>query len=73
MKKKIGITCDIYKANSFRKGLLKDGFTLEYDGQSGIKDVHLFRVEVSEKVYDEMVKRIGKTVRRLELEFKHSN
>lgn len=73
MTKKIGITCDNYKANKFRKGLLKDGFKLEYDGKSGIKDVHLFRVEVDEKDYDEMVKRIGKTVKRLDVEFKHSN
>ena len=73
MRKKIGITCDDYKANKFRKGLLKEGFTLEYDGKSGIKGVHLFRIDVDEKDYDEMVKKIGKTVRKLDVEFKRSN
>ena len=73
MTKKIGITCDTYKANSFRKGLLKEGFTIEYDGQSGAKGVHLFRVEVQDKDYYEMINKIGKTVNRLEFEFKHSN
>jgi hypothetical protein len=73
MKKKIGITCDDYKANKFRKGLMKAGFELEYDGKSGIKNVHLFRVECEEKDYEKMVEQIGKTVKRLDVEFKHSN
>lgn len=73
MTNKIGITCDDYKSDKFRKGLLKAGFTLEYDGESGISQVHLFRVEVQMKDYDEILKRIAKTVRRLDLEFKHSN
>jgi hypothetical protein len=73
MNKKIGITCDNYKANKFRKGLLKDGFVLEYDGESGIKNVHLFRIECSHEEFQEMTNRIGKTVKRLELEFKRSN
>ena len=73
MTKKIGITCDDYKANKFRKGLLKAGFTLEYDGESGVNQVHLFRVEVQEKDFKSMQEKIGKTIRRLDLEFKHSN
>lgn len=73
MNKKIGITCDNYKANKFRKGLLKDGFVLEYDGESGIKNVHLFRIECSREEFQQMQNRVAKTVKRLELEFKRSN
>lgn len=73
MTNKIGITCDDYKANKFRKGLLKEGFALEYDGESGINGVHLFRVEVEAKDYEQMVKRVGKTVKKLDMEFKRSN
>lgn len=73
MTKKIGITCDNYKADFFRKGLLKDGFKLEYDGSSGVHQVHLFRIEVEESGYTEMTKKISKTVKRLEIEFKQSN
>jgi hypothetical protein len=73
MTKKIGITCDDYKADKFRKGLLKEELTLEYDVQSGINGVHLFRVEVDAKDFDKMQNRIGKIIRKLDLEFKRSN
>lgn len=73
MTRKIGITCDDYKANKFRKGLLKEGYILEYDGKSGINQIHLFRIEVPAEDFQEMVNKIGKTVKKLELEFKHSN
>ena len=72
MTKKIGIVCDSVKADKFRKGLLKDGFTIEHDKESG-KDLHVFRIEVQESDYAEMVKRVGETVKRLEFEFIHSN
>lgn len=65
MKKKIGITCDDYKADKFRKGLLKAGFTLEYDGESGVNQVHLFRVEVPEKDFNSMQEKIGETISRI--------
>lgn len=73
MSKIIGITCDDYKTDKFRKGLLKEGLVIAYDGESGIPKVHLFRIECSDKDYSKMVERIGKTVRLLELEFKRSN
>ena len=34
--KKIGITCDNYKTEKFRKGLVGDRFKLEFDGESKI-------------------------------------
>jgi hypothetical protein len=71
--KKIGITCDDYKAKKFRKGLLKAGFILEYDGICEIKGVHLFRIEVEAKDYADMLEKVGKIIRKLELEFKHPN
>lgn len=71
--KKIGITCDDYKTKSFRKGLLKEGYKLEFDGPSGVNKVHLFRIEVPESEYDAMVNRVAKTVKKLDLEFKRSN
>jgi hypothetical protein len=73
MKKKIGITCDDYKTDKFRKGLLKEGLTLEFDGKSGIDGVHLFRIEVEQNDFPDMMQRIGKITRRLEIEFKQSN
>lgn len=71
--KLIGITCDEYKTNRFRKGLLQAGFTLEFDGKSGVKNVHLFRIAVDEKDWEEVVKKVDKTVKRIELGVKRSN
>lgn len=71
--KKIGITCDDYKVDKFRKALLKEGFSFVYDGESGIKKVHLFQIEVRNEDYKKTVEKISKSVEKLELEFKHSN
>lgn len=71
--KKIGITCDDYKTEIFREGLLEDGYTLEFDGESGIEGVHLFRVDAKENEFDKMKKRLGKTIKRLELRVKRVN
>jgi hypothetical protein len=71
--KKIGITCDDYKATAFRKGLLKEGLTLEYDGPSGIAKVHLFRIQVDAADYSKKLDRIGKITTRLEFNFKNAN
>lgn len=73
MSKKIGITCDDYKTQKFRKGLLKQGFVLKHDGESGIDKVHLFQIEVEDKDYSKMIEKVSKVVKLLELEFKRSN
>lgn len=73
MTKKIGITCDLYKVNYFRKGLLADGFKLEYDGPSGIKGTHLFRIEVEAKDFNSTKDLVAKTVKKLEVGVKRSN
>jgi len=70
MKKKIGITCDDYKADFFRKGLLREGYEIVYDG--GDRGIHLFKIEVDEKDFESMKVKVGKTAQRLNLKFKHS-
>lgn len=71
--KLIGITCDDYKANKFRKWILKAGHVLEYDGESGIDNVHLFRIECTEAEFGKRKFEIGKLIQRMELDFKQSN
>ena len=66
----IGITCDEHKAHVFRGWLLDDGYNVVYDGMSNIPLVHLFNIEVLVKEYESMLKRIGKTVARIEAEYK---
>lgn len=73
MAKTIGITCDKYKVNSFRKGLLKAGFVLKYDGESGVGNSHLFTIEVREEDFKAEQEKIGKLLKKLNLEAKHSN
>lgn len=73
MTKKIGITCDDYKADKFRKWLLKDGYKLEYDGESGIPNVHLFRIECEEKDFGRMQHKIKTSLQHYEIKFKQSN
>ena len=72
MKKKIGIVCDNYKANKYRKRFLKEGYTFEYDKPS-IRDTHLFRIEVDEKNYNKEKNKIEKILTQLEFEIKNSN
>ncbi len=73
MKKLIGITCDDYKTKKYRARLIKEGFALEYDGDSGIKNVHLFRVETTEEKFNEMTEKVRKVLAQLEVEMKLSN
>lgn len=71
-KMKIGIVCDNYKADFFRKGLLEEGYELEHD-EPNLKDTHLFRIEVDETDYLAMKLKVHTTTKRLEYSFKHLN
>lgn len=71
--KKIGITCDDYKANKYRKRFQKKGYQFEYDGPSGIPQVHLFRVEVEENDFAKEQRNVAKIIQELEIDLKRSN
>lgn len=73
MMKRISITCDDWKTDAFRHGLLKEGYAFEFDGPSGVKGVHLFRIEVEDSEFEVMKKRLSKTLKTLELKVKRSN
>lgn len=71
--KSIGITCDQYKVRKYRRGLLNDGYELQFDGPSGISNVHLFKIETTEHEFETVKKKVAKTIAKLELELKRSN
>lgn len=71
--KKIGITCDSYKTDVFREGLTEEGYAIEFDGESGIQDTHLFRIAVADSDFEETKTKLIKTLKRLELKIKRSN
>jgi hypothetical protein len=70
MTMNIGVTCDEHKAHVYRGGLLNDGYNVVFDGLSKIPLVHLFSIEVLVKDYEAMLKRVGKTVAKIEAEYK---
>ena len=69
----IGITCDNYKRDFFRKGLRKEKLEITYDGSSSIAGVHIFKIEVEESQFVSMQERLRKIITRLDIEFKQSN
>jgi hypothetical protein len=73
MTMNIGVTCDEHKAHLFRAGILNDGYKVVFDGLSKIPLVHLFSIEVLVKDYEPMLKRIGKTVERIEAAYKQAH
>lgn len=75
MKKTIGVTCDDYKKEKFRKRLIERKFTIIHDKPllcEGSK-VHLFKVEVNEDELQQEKKRLQKVLQELEIEIKQSN
>ncbi len=73
MTMKIGVTCDEHKAHLFRSGLLEDGYNIVFDGRSNIPMVHLFSIEILVSEHESMLKRVGKTVERIEAEHKKAH
>ena len=70
-KKIIGISCDRWKAKTFRNGLNKDGFNLVYD--NGLKQIHVFKIECEEKDFEATKTKLQKTLTLLEIKCKQSN
>ena len=73
MKKKIGITCDYWKIEKFRKRILEKEFVIEFDGESGITNVWLFRIECDEKDFANISDKIRIMLQQLDIELKQSN
>ena len=74
MTKNIGITCDDWKIEKFRKRLLEKGFTLNFDGKL-TKDgsVHMFTVKCTDSEYPETLQKLNTILKQLEIECKQSN
>lgn len=74
MSKLIGITCDFYKTERFRKRILENNFNIDFDAVLSTNNkIHLFRIKVEEKDYEEALAKIGKMLTQLEIECKQSN
>lgn len=63
-KKIIGVACDYFKANKYRKRLIEKGFAIIYDKPMVNMNVHIFKIEVDES---ETIK-VGKVLKQLEIE-----
>lgn len=74
MAKHLGITCDLWKVEKFRKRLLERGFTLDFDDKLTPEgNVHLFRVICEDEDFHETALKLESTLRQLEIEVKQSN
>lgn len=71
--KKIGITCDDYKANKWRKRLQKEGYSFTYDGASELLGIHIFQITVPAAEFDKESKRLERICRELQLAWHRSN
>ena len=74
MKKTIGVTCDDYKAEKYRKRLLEKGFEIVFDSRmTNTKNVHLFKIECKEEDFAETKAKLQKVLIQLDIEQKQSN
>lgn len=72
--KSIGITCDFWKVEIFRRRLIEQGFELSVDAVlSKESKVHFFKIAVTEDKYDETFSKLGRVLKQLEIECKQSN
>lgn len=74
MIKIIGVTCDNYKTEKFRKRLIERGFKIVFEGNlKKATNVHIFKIEVDEDYFLEEKERLQKVLKELEIELKQSN
>lgn len=70
----MGVTCNGWKADKFRKRLLERGFNLIEDKPLDTEGkVHLFTIECEDEDFHEMALKLASTLKQLQIEVKQSN